>query len=182
MQNTSASARIKWPLNESSLRISDRYSRVNFDAGYLPRNTTSDHKTWQSNQWFCVRSRGRQHVDMLTVWLIRMANSQLFGMPGQANHLYQAISVIGIMQLHDIMLSSLCIHTFSAMPEQALYQKTFWHYCIQCGIAAWTIVKHCSVKGCNHFSTLGLMQEVGYAFLAVAGVLASDSGISSGAQ
>jgi HD-like signal output (HDOD) protein len=65
-----------------------------------------------------------------------MANSQLFGMPGQANHLFQAISVIGIMQLHDIMLSSLCIHTFSAMPEQALYQKTFWHYCIQCGIAA----------------------------------------------
>lgn len=65
---------------------------------------------------------------MLTARLIRIANSQLFGMPGRANDLYQAISAIGIMQLHDIMLSNLCIRTFPAMPEQVLNQKLFWYY------------------------------------------------------
>jgi HD-like signal output (HDOD) protein len=102
---------------------------------------------------------------MLTARLIRIANSQFFGIPDRANNLYQAISLIGVMQLHDIMLSSLCMRTFSAMPEQILNQKLFWQYCTQCGVAARTIAQHCSVIGSNHFFPLGLLHEVGHAVM-----------------
>ena len=104
---------------------------------------------------------------MLAIRLIRIANSRFFGIPNRVNDLYQAISLIGVIQLHDIMLSSLCMRTFSAMPEQILNQKSFWRYCTQCGIAARTIAQHCAVIVNNHYFSLGLLHEVGHAVMYI---------------
>ena len=99
---------------------------------------------------------------MLSVRVIRMANSDYFGFPRKVENLYQAISLIGVVQLHDVILSSLCLRTFSSIPEQILNLGAFWHYGVQCGIAARTINKHCSTTGSNHFFTLGLLHEIGH--------------------
>ena len=76
---------------------------------------------------------------MLGVRVMRMAQSQYFGFPRSCENLYQAISLIGLMQLHDLMLGSLCMRTFSAIPEEVLNLRAFWRYCVQCGIAARTV-------------------------------------------
>ena len=102
---------------------------------------------------------------MLLVRIIRIANSDFFGFQRKAENLHQAISLIGVMQLHDVILSSLCLRTFSSIPEQILNLKAFWHYGVQCGIAAKTIDKHCSMTASNRFFTLGLLHEVGHAMM-----------------
>lgn len=102
---------------------------------------------------------------MLSIRLIRIADSQFFGIPDQADDLYQAISLIGTIQLHDIMLSNLCMRTFSAMPEQILNQKSYWQYCIRCGIAARTIAQHCAAMMSHHYFSLGLLHDVGHAVM-----------------
>ena len=99
---------------------------------------------------------------MLSVRVIRMANSDYFGFPRKVENLYQAINLIGVMQLHDLLLSSLCLRTFSSIPEQILNLGAFWHYGVQCGIAARTINKHCSTTASNHFFSLGLLHEIGH--------------------
>ncbi len=102
---------------------------------------------------------------MLTVRVMRMAKSQYFGYPRSCENLYQAISLIGLMQLHDLMLGSLCMRTFSAIPEQVLNLKAFWRYCVQCGIAARTIGQHSKTASHHVFFTLGLLHEIGHATL-----------------
>ena len=102
---------------------------------------------------------------MLSVRVYRMANSEFFGFPRKATNLYQAIEMIGVKQLHDTLLSSLCLRTFSSIPEQILNLKAFWHYGVQCGIAASTIARHSSNSSSNHFFTLGLLHEVGHAVM-----------------
>ena len=102
---------------------------------------------------------------MLTVRVMRMAKSQYFGFPRSCENLYQAISLIGLMQLHDLMLGSLCMRTFSAVPEQVLNLKAFWRYCVQCGIAARTIGQHSKTDSHHVFFTLGLLHEIGHAAL-----------------
>ncbi|MCP4336011.1 MAG: HDOD domain-containing protein [Gammaproteobacteria bacterium] len=100
---------------------------------------------------------------MLAVRVMRVAKSPYFGFPRNCESLYQAISLIGLMQLHDLMLGSLCMRTFSAVPEQVLNLKAFWRYCVQCGIAARTIGQHSKTSGHHFFFTLGLLHEIGHA-------------------
>ena len=100
---------------------------------------------------------------MLAVRVTRMAQSQYFGFPRSCESLYQAISLIGLMQLHDLMLGSLCMRTFSAIPEEILNLKAFWRYNVQCGIAARTIGQFSKAEGHHVFFTLGLLHEIGHA-------------------
>ena len=100
---------------------------------------------------------------MLAVRVIRMAQSQYFGFPRSCENLYQAISLIGLMQLHDLMLGSLCMRTFSAIPEQVLNLREFWRYCVQSGIAARTVGQYSKTDGHQVFFSLGLMHEIGHA-------------------
>ena len=100
---------------------------------------------------------------MLSVRVMRMAKSHFFGFPRSCEDLYQAISLIGLMQLHDLMLGSLCMRTFSAVPEEVLNLKAFWRYCVQSGIAARTIGQHSKTEAHQVFFTLGLLHEIGHA-------------------
>ena len=100
---------------------------------------------------------------MLAVRVMRIAQSQYFGFPRRCESLYQAISLIGLMQLHDLMLGSLCMRTFSAIPEEVLNLRAFWRYCVQCGIAARTIGQHSKTDSHQVFFTLGLLHEIGHA-------------------
>ena len=102
---------------------------------------------------------------MLSSRLIRMANSKFFGFPRKTNNLHQAIEMIGVNQLHDLLLGSLSLRTFSSIPEQVLNLKAFWHYGVQCGIAASTIARYSSILNSNHYFTLGLLHEIGHAVM-----------------
>lgn len=100
---------------------------------------------------------------MLAVRVMRIAQSQYFGFPRKRESLYQAISLIGLMQLHDLMLGSLCMRSFSAIPEEVLNLGDFWRYNVQCGIAARTIGQFSKTDSHHVFFTLGLLHEIGHA-------------------
>lgn len=104
-----------------------------------------------------------QNDSMLAVRIIRVANSPFFGFPRRAESLHQAISLIGIMQLHDLVLSCLCIRTFSSVPKQIFNLEAFWKYSIECGIAARTIAQCSLTLPTNLYFSLGLLHEIGHA-------------------
>jgi len=104
---------------------------------------------------------------MLTLRIIRIANSQFFGFKRKANNLYEAISLIGVIQVHDMLLSSLCLRAFYNIPEQVLNFNDFWRHGIQCGIAARTLAKFCGLPAGNRFFTLGLLLEIGHALMYI---------------
>ncbi|MBD9357827.1 HDOD domain-containing protein [Methylomonas sp. EbA] len=93
------------------------------------------------------------HTDsMLTIRIIRMANSSFFGFNRKADDLYDAISLIGTIQLHDWLLSSLCMRTFCNIPGAVLDLKQFWLHAIECGIACRTLAKLSGLPGGIVFS------------------------------
>ncbi len=100
---------------------------------------------------------------MLTAKLTEIANSQYFGFPRCSNDLYQSISMIGFMQLHDLMLNSLMLRTFSAIPHQIFNLEEYWRYCVRCGIAARTIAQYSQLLPINPYFTYGLLHEIGRA-------------------
>lgn len=108
-----------------------------------------------------------QTDSMLTIRMIRIANSNFFGFSRKADDLYDAISLIGTIQLHDLLLSSLCMRTFCNIPGAVLDLKQFWRHGIECGIACRTIAKLSGLPAGNRFFTLGLLLEIGHAAMFV---------------
>jgi HD-like signal output (HDOD) protein len=108
-----------------------------------------------------------QADSMLAIRIIRIANSEFFGFNRKVDDLYEAISLIGVIQLHDLLLGSLCMRAFYSIPEQVLNFNDFWRHGIKCGIAARSIAKFCYVPAGNRFFTLGLLLEIGHAAMFV---------------
>ena len=104
---------------------------------------------------------------MLAVRVMRMASSPYFGFPRACENLHQAISLIGFMQLHDLLLGTLSMRTFAAIPEEVLNLKAFWRYNVQCGIAAKSIAGFSKVDNPQVFFSLGLLHEIGHATMFV---------------
>ncbi|WP_445372868.1 HDOD domain-containing protein [Methylomonas sp. HW2-6] len=104
---------------------------------------------------------------MLAIRMIRIANSEFFGFKRQAADLDEAISLIGTIQLHDLLLSSLCMRTFCNMPSPVLDLRQFWRQAIESGIACQTIARLSHVPAGNRFFTLGLLLEIGHAAMFV---------------
>lgn len=108
-----------------------------------------------------------QTDSMLAVRIVKIANSTFFGFDRKADDLYEAINLIGIIQLHDLLLSSLAMRIFYAIPSQILNKDEFWKHSIKCGIAARSIAKYCQIPARNRFFTLGLLLEIGHAAMYI---------------
>jgi len=106
-----------------------------------------------------------ENDSMLSTRIIRIANSHFWGFHRQAEDLYQAISLIGVIQLHDLVLSHLCMRTFASIPPQVLNLEAFWKYGLQCGIAAKIIAQYSKTLPDNLYFTLGLLHEIGHAVM-----------------
>jgi len=104
-----------------------------------------------------------EHDSMLTIRILRIANSQFFGFARKVKNLEQALNLIGMIQLHDLLLCSLCIRSFTTVPAQIFNLNAFWQYSIECGIAARTIAQYSALPVGNQYFTLGLLHEVGHA-------------------
>lgn len=100
---------------------------------------------------------------MLAVRIIRISKSEYFGFPRQSESLHQAISLIGVLQLHDMLLSCLCMRAFSSIPSEIVNMKAFWEHGVHCAIASRLIAQQCQILSSNQFFTLGLLHEIGHA-------------------
>lgn len=103
----------------------------------------------------------------LTRQIIRIANSDFFGFNRKAYDLYDAISLIGVIQLHDLFLSSICLRIFNETSEQEASLNGFWQYGIKRGIAARTLGKFCRFPAYNRLFALGLLMEIGHVMMTV---------------
>lgn len=105
--------------------------------------------------------------NLLAVRIMRIANSEFFGFNHHAHDLYEAISLIGIIQLHDLLICSVALRTFCAIPETLLNYDAFWHHSISCGIAARRIARFCRLPANNRYFSLGLLLNVGHAAMFI---------------
>jgi len=98
----------------------------------------------------------------LCLRIIKIANSNFYNHYRKVTSLHQAISMIGILQLHDLVLSSLVIRAFSAIPSDIFNQKAFWKSSIYCGITARILAEKCMVPAKERLFSAGLLHEIGH--------------------
>ena len=103
----------------------------------------------------------------LSAKLLKAANSAYFGFAGEVSSIQRAVYMMGIQQLHVMVLSISAISAVSSMdfPEDLIDLKTFWRGSLLSGSLSRLLAQQLQVRPFEQFFILGLLHEIGHLVL-----------------
>ena len=97
----------------------------------------------------------------LTVRLLRIVNSSLYGFPSKVDTVPMAITILGTRQLRDLILSTSVVDTFTGTKSAFLDMNNFWLHSVACGVAAREIASHLKYGNTERLFIAGLLHDIG---------------------
>ncbi len=102
---------------------------------------------------------------VLAARVVKVANSGFFGYSKKINSLEQAVSFIGVIQLHDVLLSILTIRSFAAIPNDIINLFEFWRTSVHCGVVSRILAEKCSVMASQRLFVSGMLHDIGHVLI-----------------
>jgi len=100
----------------------------------------------------------------LTVAVLRVANSAFFGFPGKIDSLSRAVSMLGIGQLHDLVLATSAIASLK-LPNDIMPLKTFWRFSLFSAVLTRLLASQLKIPKSERLFVIGLLYEIGHLVL-----------------
>ncbi len=97
----------------------------------------------------------------LTSRLLRLGNSPFYGYTSRLTSVAEAISLIGIRQVQDLLLASSIIERFAGVAEEYVSMESFWRHSLACGIAARVVAMERRLPKPDKYFVAGLLHDVG---------------------
>jgi HD-like signal output (HDOD) protein len=97
----------------------------------------------------------------LTARLLRLANSSFYGFSSRLSTVTEAVSLIGIQQVQDLIVASSSIERFSGISEEFVSMESFWRHSLACGIAARLLAMEKRLPKPDKLFVVGLLHDVG---------------------
>jgi HD-like signal output (HDOD) protein len=97
----------------------------------------------------------------LTARLLRLVNSPIYGFPTRIDTVSQAISIVGMTQLHDLALGTSFIQLFSEVPADLVSMDSFWRHSVACGVTARVLAAQRREPNVERFFVAGLLHDIG---------------------
>lgn len=102
-----------------------------------------------------------------TARLLRLANSSFFGFAAQVAAVPRAVSLLGTVHVHDLVLATSIAANFGEVESSALDMPTFWRHSLARAIAAKLLANHCNVLDGDRLFVAGLLSHIGEMLLAL---------------
>jgi HD-like signal output (HDOD) protein len=124
-----------------------------------------------------VRAVGRSdsHIDeiaaiirrdpSLTSRLLRIANSIFYGFPSEVTTLEEAVQLIGLSEIQDLVLVTSVIRAFDSVPSRLVDVASFWKHSVVCAIASALLAEHRRAPDSDRFFVGGLLHDIGWLVL-----------------
>jgi HD-like signal output (HDOD) protein len=97
----------------------------------------------------------------LTSRLLRLANSPFYGYTSRLTSVAEAISLIGIRQVQELLVTSSIFERFTGVAEEYVSMESFWRHSLGCGIAARLVAMERRLPKPDKFFVAGLLHDVG---------------------
>jgi putative nucleotidyltransferase with HDIG domain len=97
----------------------------------------------------------------LTVRILKMANSPLYGFPSKIETISKAVLIIGTKQIRDLTLATSVVRLFKGIPEDLINMETFWRHSVACGVIARIIAGYRRESNVETFFTAGILHDIG---------------------
>lgn len=100
----------------------------------------------------------------LVAVVLKIVNSSFFGFSGQIDNLHRALNLIGIGQLHDLVLSLSAVDSLD-LPNDIETLQVFWQRSIYCGVFSKILAEKLHLKNSDSLFIVGLLHEIGHLVL-----------------
>jgi len=100
----------------------------------------------------------------LSTRVLKMVNSAYFGFPEPVDSITRAINMIGIQQLHNMVLGVAAIASLD-LPNDILPLKPFWHNSLYTGVLSQQMAGRLQRPRSDRMFMAGLLHEVGHLVL-----------------
>jgi putative nucleotidyltransferase with HDIG domain len=97
----------------------------------------------------------------LTARLLRLGNSSFYGFSSRLATVTEAISLIGLQQVQDLILASSVIEQFAGVPDEFVSMESFWRHSLACGIGARLLAAEGELPNADKYFAAGLLHDVG---------------------
>ena len=100
----------------------------------------------------------------LTSRVLRVVNSAYFGFPEPVESIPRAVNMIGIGQLHNMVLGISAISSLE-LPNDIMPLDTFWRASLFSGVLARLLAKQIELRDGDQLFVAGLLHEIGHLVL-----------------
>jgi HD-like signal output (HDOD) protein len=97
----------------------------------------------------------------LTASLLRLSNSSFYGFSTRLTTVNEAISLIGIQQVQDLIMASSIVDRFAGLPVEFVDMRSFWRHSLACGIGARALALEGRIPRADRFFVAGLLHDAG---------------------
>lgn len=97
----------------------------------------------------------------LSAIVLKVVNSALFGFPGQIDSIKRAVNLLGIGQLHDMVLGASAVSSLN-LPNDIVPLKTFWRTSLFSGVLARLLAHQLNIRDHESLFIIGLLHEIGH--------------------
>lgn len=97
----------------------------------------------------------------LTARLLRFANSAYCGFSTKLNTVTEAISLIGIQQVQDLLMATSVIERFAGLSGEFVSMQSFWQHSLATGIGARLIALEKRLPKADRLFVAGLLHDIG---------------------
>jgi HD-like signal output (HDOD) protein len=97
----------------------------------------------------------------LSAKLLKIVNSAFYGFPSQITSITRAMSLIGLRELQNLVLSTLIVERFSNLPGQSYSIHDFWARNLRCAILSRELDKLMGNKYADSAFLCGLLHNIG---------------------
>ena len=97
----------------------------------------------------------------LSIRLLKIVNSAFYGFPSRIDTISRAITIVGTLELTDLILGSSAIHAFEKIPNQLVNMETFWEHSLYAGVVARILAHYLRAPNTERCFVMGLLHDVG---------------------
>ena len=101
----------------------------------------------------------------MTARVLKLINSAFWGFSQQIDSLSRAVSLLGMLQVHDMVLSNAVAETFERMRPQHMDVARFWRGSVFRGLAATALARKGKLVDLGRVFTEGLLSDLGHMVL-----------------
>lgn len=97
----------------------------------------------------------------LSMRLLKIVNSSFYGFQARIDTISRAIAIIGMKELHNLILATSVVDTFKKIPGDLIDMTDFWFQSIQCAVIAKLLAQKSAVLHEERLFLAGLLHDIG---------------------
>ena len=102
------------------------------------------------------------HDPAVTSRLLKLVNSAYFGLPNTIDTMTHAVNMLGAQQVHDLVLSTVVVDSFSGFSNEQFNIYDFWYKSVYCAVTARLLAYNCKDLDTERPFIEGLLHDVGH--------------------